>query len=132
MLNINYKTLLNYSRVVDFNDFYKGKLPEIIKIRSIIDNLKLIFNLPTDRVLLDVAQGQRVYCFTIISPDVKKIILGQFFYLPLERRLDLFLPDNPTIPLIQWKNKKVEFKNYATLLDKAGLDKLFVKVINII
>lgn len=131
MLSVNYNQV-QFSNVIDYNDFYKTKLPEIIKIRSLVDNTKLLFNLPGDRVILQVGQGERIYKLLLLSPDIKKNIIGWIIYLPLESRLDIFLPDNPDIPLLQWKNKQAVHKNYATLLDRAGLDKLFSRLVNII
>lgn len=132
MLDTSYNRL-QFSQVVDYNDFYKSKLPEMIRIRSLFDNTKLLFNIPGDRIVLSVGQGERIYKLTILSPDVKKNIIGWIVYIPLEQsRLDIYIPDNPDIPLIQWKNKQVVHKNYSYLLDRAGFDKLFGRLVNVV
>lgn len=131
MLDISYNNLVQFSRVTDYNDFYRTKLPEMVKIRSLFDNLKLLFNIPGDRILIDVGEGERIYKFTILSKDIKKFVVGWVVYLPLQGRLDLYTSDNP-MPLIQWKNKQVIFKNYSMLLDMAGFDTLFRKIVNVI
>ena len=129
MLNTNYN-LLNFALVTDLNNFFKTKLPEIIQIKSIIDNSKILFNLTSNNIQLLCAEGERVYKFIILSPGVNKIPIGWFVYIPGQKRIDLYTPDSPLIPLIQWKNKKPVFKNYMPILDRAGLDKLFEKIIN--
>lgn len=131
MLEINYNQI-NFSLVVDLPDFYKSKLPEIVKVRSLIDSCKLLFKLPGDRVILEVSESDRIYKITLQNPDIKRTLLGVIVYLPLQNRLDLFLPDNLEIPLIQWKNKQVVHKNYSMLLDRAGMDKLFSRLVNVI
>lgn len=129
MLDISYNTL-DYSKVVDLNDFYRSKLPEIFKIRSIIDNSKLLFNLPGTRVILEVDEaGKRIYRITLLDTSVNKQPFGILIYLPLQNRLDLYSMSSD-VPLIQWKNKRPVFKSYDFLLDRAGLDKLFQKIIN--
>ena len=129
MLDLSYSSL-SFSKVVDFNDLYKSKLPEILKLRSIIENLKLLFNLPGTRIILEVdEEGKRVYKITLLDTSVERRPFGLFVYLPLQNRLDLFSVSS-NIPLIQWKNKKPVFKSYDFLLDRAGLDKLFQKIIN--
>lgn len=128
MLSVNYQ-YLKFSRVLDLNDFYKSKLPEIIKIRSVIDNIKLLLAVSNNRLILEVAEGERIYKITVLTPDVKKIPYAYFAYIPKDNRFDVFNADS-NIPVIQWKNKKPVFKNYSMLLDKMGLDKLFTKIVN--
>lgn len=129
MLEIKYNQI-NFSLVVNFSDFYKSKLPEIVKVKSLIDSCKLLFNLPGDRIILEASESDRIYKITLQTPDINKTLLGVLVYLPLQNRLDLFLPDNLEIPFIQWKNKKVVYKNYPMLLDRIGIDKLFSRLIN--
>lgn len=122
---------MNFSVVSDLSDFYKSKLPEMTKIKALVDNIKLLFNLPADRVIVEVAEGERVYKFTTLTTDVKKLPFGYFVYMPLLGRLDAYSIDNP-FPLIQWKQKKPVYKGYSVFLDKCGLDRVFDKIINVI
>lgn len=129
MLNINYNQL-NFALVTNLNDFFKTKLPEMTQVRSIYDNSKILFNIPGNSIQVMCAEGERIYKFIILSPGVQKIPIGWFVYIPGQKRLDLYTPENPMIPMIQWKNKKPAFKNYSTFLDRVGFDKLFDKIIN--
>lgn len=131
MLNTSYN-YMTFAKVTDLADLMKSNLPEMTKVKGLIDNSKILFDLPTNRVLLEVSQGDRVYKITLLTPDVNKYPFGWLIYLPLQNRLDLYSSDSPSIPIIQWKSKKAVFKNYTTLLDRAGLDRIFDKLINII
>ena len=127
-----YYNRLNFALVQDQVDLYKQRLPEMPKVKSLVDNSKLLFSLPSDRVELFVAEGERVYKINLLMPDINKYLFGWIIYIPDNRQLDIYTSDNPTIPLIQYKGKKVAFKNYSTILDKAGLDKLFEKLYNVL
>jgi len=128
MLNTNYN-LLQFSAVGNLPSFFREKLSEITKIKSIYENTKMLFNLPPDRLKLFVAEGERVYKIIFFTPDIHKYPIGWFVYLPLQSRLDLYEANSPDIPFIQWKNKKPVFKNYSELLSFAGADKLFNRVV---
>lgn len=131
MLSINYNNLV-FSVVKNKGDFFKNtSLPEVGKIRSMVESIKLLFNLPPDRIGIFVAEGQRVYKITMQTPDIHRAVLGHFTYLPLEGRIDLYTSDNLMIPFIQWKNKKPVFKSYSAFLDRVGLDKMFDKVVKL-
>lgn len=129
MLNINYNQL-NFALVTNLNDFFKTKLPEMTQVRSIYDNSKILFNVPGNNIRVMCAEGERIYKFIILSLGVQKIPIGWFVYIPAQKRIDLYTPDSPLIPMIQWKNKKPVFKNYSAFLDRVGFDRLFDKLIN--
>ncbi len=133
MLSTSYN-YMNFARVQDIADLYKqGRgLPEIPKIKSLIDNSCLLFSLPSNRIILNVAEGERVYRIDLLSPGVNKAQFGMIFYIPTNRQLDIYSSDDPTIPLIQFKARKVMWKNYVTLLDRAGVEKIFEKLSNVI
>lgn len=128
MLSLNYNNL-QYSVVVKNTDLFKEKLPEIPKIKSIVDALRLLFNIPQDRIKIQVAEGERIYKIILQMSNVHKSIIGWFVYIPEQRRLDLYDASNPEIPYIQWSNRKTVFKNYSVLLDLLKLDKLLNKVV---
>lgn len=130
MLNLNYNNLI-FSIVKDKGDFFKTNLPEIGKIRSMVESIKLLLNIPPNRIDIYVAEGKRVYKIVMKSPDIHKTILGNFSYLPLDDRIDLYTSENLMIPFIQWKNKKPIFKSYSMFLDRVGVDKLFDRVIKL-
>lgn len=122
---------LPFADVKDLADFYKTRLPEVPQVRGIFNNLKLILSLPGDRIILSVSEGDRIYKYTILAPGVKKQVLGWLVYIPGAKRLDLFISETPESPILQWKNRKVVFKNYSLLFDRLGLDKLFDRVVNV-
>lgn len=131
LLNVTYNGYV-FSRVKDLNDLFKENLPEMKVVKGLFTAMKLCFNLPNDRVLVDVAEGDRIYKYTILTLDIYKYPLGWFVYLPLEKRLDFYSQDSPNLPLIQWKNKKPIWKGYADILDRAGMDKIFQPIINVL
>lgn len=128
MLPTDYR-YIQFALVTDTTDFFRAKLPEIRKIKSMIDSVKLLLSLPHDRVILSVAEGERIYKLTLLTTDINKTPFAEFIYMPMIKRLDLVSLDS-AIPLIQWLNKKPVFKGYSMLLDKAKLDKLFDKIIS--
>lgn len=132
MERVNYLNM-NYAKVVNKLDFFKSKNnPEMIQVKSLYESIKLLFNLPSDRVELETVEGNRIYKYNIISPTVQRLILGFIVYLPLEKRLDIYTVDNLNLPLIQFKDKKPVFKNYSSFLDRVGLDRLFNKLLSYI
>lgn len=132
MLDTSYNIRLNFSIVEDLNSFYKENLPEMPRIRSFVGALKLLFVLPTDRVVVEVAEGERIYKIKLLQPNVKKTVFGWFVYIPQKNRLDLYSAENYLEPVFQWKNKKLAYASLPELFLKAGIEKLFSKVINIV
>ena len=100
------------------------------QVRSIYDNSKILFNVPGNNIQVMCAEGERIYKFIILSLGVQKMPIGWFIYIPEQKRIDLYTPDSPMIPMLQWKNKKPVFKNYSAFLDRVGFDRLFDKLIN--
>lgn len=131
MLSTRYN-YLSFATVQDQADLYKQGLPEMPKVKALVDNAKSLFTLPSNRVVLLVAEGERVYKINLLMPDVNRALFGWIVYVPENRQLDIYTVDNPDIPLIQFRGKKVAFKNYETVLDRSGLDKLFEKLYNIL
>ena len=132
MLNTNYN-LLQFSQVTDKSEFFKtSKLPEITKIRAMIDTIKILFHLPANAIDIMVSEGDRIYKLIVHTSSISRSIIGWFVYIPLQNRVDLYDAINGgDIPLVQWKNKKVTFKSYSPLLDLVGVNKLFERVINV-
>lgn len=122
----------NFAQVVDLGDFYSAPLPEMNKIKALVGAIKLLFSLPDTYLNIEVAIGERVYKFTMLTQDVHKLPFGWFVYMPLENRLDLYVAENPYSPTIQWLNKKPVTKAYSMLFDKAGIDSRFKTIVNIL
>lgn len=129
MLNLNYK-LLNYSIVEDYNGFFKESLSEVLNVKNIFESCKILFSLPNNRIILSVAEGERVYKIDLLTSGANKSVFGTLYYMPTVKRLDLYSGNNQEYPLIQWKNKKVSFTSYETLFDLAKVDKCFDKIVN--
>ena len=133
MLDYSYSYSYQFAQVEKLSEFYKdsSKLQETIKIRAIVDGIRNSFKVPQSKVKLSVAQGARIYKFDISNPkQIKDQIIAAIYYLPELNRVDLYdYMISPDIPLIQWRNKKVVFKNYSMLADMAGYDKLFQPIV---
>lgn len=123
--------MLEFATVTDLNDFYRSPLPETLKIKNLITNIRLLYQLPPGQVLLQVVEGERIY--KIVMRDAKKIVIGWFLYYPLTKTLELY--DNELgseIPIISWKNKKVNTENYYKTLILAGCAKMFVRITSLL
>ena len=131
MLPVTYQ-FFNFAQVTNLANFYKGSQPEIPKLKLIVENIKLLFKLPSTCVQVEVAEGERVYKVGLTLPGVGKTPLGYFVYLPNERRLDVYSADNPGIPLLQWKQKRVVYSGCSSLLDRIGISSLFGNIVNVL
>lgn len=124
---------MKYAKVSNKADFFKGGPPEMIQVKNLYEAIKILFNLPSDRVEIEVVEsGARIYRFTLFNPQVTKNVLGWVVYIPFQNRLDIYTIRDFKTPLIQFRNKKPVWKNYSIFLDRAGFDKLFNKLINVI
>lgn len=121
-----------YSEVLGgMNDLIKfqGKLNAGgTKAKLIFENLKHTYG-PLN-VKLYVAEGQDIYKFVILGGKLGAI--GTFFYLPQERRLDIWDVTYPQTPIIQYKGKQSVFKVHSMLLDIAGIDNIWSKFTNVL
>lgn len=117
-----------FALVTDKGDFFKGNLPEMRKLKSMVDKVKLLFSLPDDRVNIYVAQGERNYKIEMLTTDVKRLPFANIYYLPLYKRIDI---EDENGILLQWINRKPVFKNFSMLLDRAGASSLFDSIINV-
>ncbi len=131
MENTSYNGM-SFASVSNLADFCKTKLPEMPRVRAIFDNLKVLFAVPSDRVILEVVEGERIYKYTVLTPDIQKSTIGWFVFIPENKQLDVYVPDDPYTPLAQWKSKKLVFSNYPIMYTKIGFDRLFAKVVNLI
>lgn len=131
LLETSYNSAM-FSQVTDLSDFFSTNLPEMKILKAIYNAIKLTFKTVEGRIIMQCAEGSRIYKLTILTNDVHRYPIGWLVYIPLQKRLDLYMQDSPHLPLIQWKNKKPVFKNYSELLDKAGLDKIFANIVNIL
>lgn len=131
LLDISYNSTI-FSRVTDLADFFSTNLPEMKVLKAIYNSIKLTFGSVEGRIIVECSEGDRIYRLTVLTNSVHKYPIGWLVYIPIQKRLDLYMQDSPHIPLIQWKSKKPVFKNYSELLDKAGLDKIFANIVNVL
>ena len=131
LLDMSYNGYM-FSKVKDLSDLFKSKLPEIMVVKKLHSSIKLCFNIPEDRLVVEVAEGDNIYKYTVLSTDIHKYPIGWFIYIPKQKRLDVYSQDSPSLPLIQWKSKRPVWKSYSDLLDKAGLDKIFSNIVNVL
>ena len=131
MLPINYQ-YYSFAKVGNLANFYKGNQPELPKLKLIVENIKLLFKLPSTCVTVEVAEGERVYKVGMVLPGVHKTQLGYFVYIPGERRLDAYSAENPGTPLLQWKQRRTVFSGCPSLLERVGISSLFNNLINVL
>ena len=127
MLSISYNEF-PFALVENQVDFYmaSGTLPEVGKVRSIVDAARLLFKLPPNKIKLYVAEGSRIYKIELYPPQGSfKIPFGWIVYMPKEKRLDMYDAKTPDEPIIQWKNKKLAYASYSPLMMFAQVDKVF-------
>lgn len=131
MLPITYQ-YYDFAQVGNLTNFYKGNLPEMPKLKLIVENIKLLFKLPSTCIMVEVAEGERVYKILMTIPGVHKIPVGYFVYIPKERRLDAYSSENPGAPLIQWKQRKAVYNGCPSLIERIGVSSLFSNLINVL
>lgn len=124
--------MLEFADVKNPTDFFKtGDPKEMIPLRTLYNNARLLWGLGADQILLSIAQGQAIYKLALLVEN-KRSIFGCLVYIPGQKRLDLYTSESPEIPLIQWKRQKVVNKTYPLLLDLAGIEKMFSRLITIL
>ena len=124
--------MLEFADVKNPTDFFKtGDPKEMIPLRTLYNNARLLWGLGADQILLSVAQGQAIYKLALLVKN-KRSIFGCLVYISGQKRLDLYTSESPEIPLIQWKRQKVVNKTYPLLLDLAGIEKMFSRLITIL
>lgn len=131
LLNTNY-IMSVFATIIDIDDFFKTKLPEMRTVNAIYKAIRLLYGTTKERLIFECSETDRVYKYTILSNDVHKVPICWFFYIPLHKRLDYYTEESPQLPYLQWQNKKPVFKNYSSALDRAGLDKIFSGIINVL
>lgn len=127
MLDISYRDY-DFALVIKQLEFFRETgLVEIVKIKSMVAQIRTIFKLPAKSVRIYVAQGHRVYKLEVLGD--KEIPFAVFVYLPEQQRVDLYDLMTPDTPILQWKNKKAVTKNISPLLAMSGIEKVFGPII---
>lgn len=121
---------LSYGYMVVSNkqDFFKTNLVEISKLKVLLNSCSTLFKIPQKDISIAISKtDSKVYRLGI--EDKKLGIIGLLYYIPEERRLDVYDSD-PRVPLFSWKNKKCIWKNCSNLLGKLNIEKLFQSLIS--
>jgi hypothetical protein len=131
MLGIGYMGL-NYLDIGDPMVFFKdiSDKNESLKLKAMFGAIQSVFNVTTS-LKLQVAEGQKVYRYTICTPDYKKAPIGFVTYIPDQRRLDIW-NIGESLPLVQYKIRSAVFRNYSLLLCQAGFDKMFERMVSVL
>lgn len=128
MLSLYYNRL-QFSIVEDINDFFRAGLPEIVKVKAIYDQAKILFHLPSDCIELLVSQGDRVYKMNLLTPGANKYPFGNIIFCPFNKQLDIYSAESG-YPVAQWEDKKLKYTGYSLLFQRAEVDKIFSKIVN--
>lgn len=122
---------MEFSEVKSVTGFFKDQAGGkwIMKIKSLHDNIKLLFGLNT--IQFQVAEGEEVYKFTITTQDSRKIPLGWIVYYPTERILEIFDASSPEV-MFRFRGKQVLVENVSPMLSKANVKDLFKRLTNVI
>lgn len=119
--------------VSDKEDFFRSGLPEMHSLKSLISVSSRLFKIPTTNIILSVVDEiPRVYCLTLLETSVQKLPFGKIYYLPLQKKLEVYDMENPNIPLHVWVKKKIQFSRTSMLQQKAETHKNFDSLVNTI
>ena len=130
MLDISYNYTVKWAIVENLGEFWKERLEEVGRVKQLMSTARLMFNLPTNRMTLEVGEGVRIYRITLMKPDVEKVPFGWLVYQPLKSRLDLYMAEDNGMPTIQWRAKKIVYENLSFLLIRCGVNNLLNKLVN--
>lgn len=122
---------LKFADIKNPIEYFKtgGTINDMNLLRTLYNNIKLIWKLGNSEVNIALAENQEIYRFSLIH---KRTIFGFVIYIPGLKRIDLYTSENTNVPLIQWKGKKVVYRAYPLLLEKAGLEKVFEKLTTVL
>jgi len=122
MLNLNY-TRATYATVQNIADLFKGDTSggSIFKVKQIYDHLNMLNGI--DKIFISIGEEDEFYQFNIF---LKKSIVGTVYYLPNQRRIDIWGMDG--MPFLQINGKKIVYKNYPPIYTVFGLDKCFERL----
>ena len=128
MLPVGYIKLL-YNPVVDIKALVKET--GLNKLMGLYNEAIRLFSVKGGNLILSMSVGTEpvntVFKYAILGDDYKKSLIGELFYIPSQRRLDVWIPGLPQ-PIIQFKERKAVFKNYALLFDRLGVSSLFERL----
>lgn len=123
--------MMSNTTVFDKDDFFRSGLPEMHSLKSLINVASRLFKIPTTNIILSVVDEiPRVYCLTLLETSVQKLPFGKIYYLPLQKRLEVYDMENINTPLHVWVKKKIQFSRTSMLQQKTETHKCFDSLIN--
>ena len=132
MLNTEY-TKQKFALVKDPNKFFQQERGSsvILKVKAMYEAVRTVFNITAPRFEIMESDEDEVYKFTVVGSDYPKQDLGSLVFIPKARRLDVWVAGD-IIPLLQFKVRTPVFRNYSAFLDRAGVAKIFDRMVNIL
>ena len=134
MANFDFShALMNTTSIVDKEDFFRSGLPEMTSLKSLMTVASRVFKIPTTGIVLGVLDDMpRVYCISLFESASLKVSLGKIFYLPVQKRLEIYDLENSSVPLYMWIKKKIQFSRTSTLEQRVESHKIFNALVNAI
>lgn len=124
-------SMMSNTTVFDREDFFRSGLPEMHSLKSLINVASRLFKIPTTNIILSVVDDiPRVYCLTLLENSVQKLPFGKIYYLPLQKRLEVYDMENPSVPLHVWIKKKIQYSRTSMLQQKTETHKSFDPLVN--
>jgi hypothetical protein len=117
--------------VKDKNDFFKSGVTGVSAVRGLCSTARRLFVVPDSCIFLSVVGDGDGFMIEVVTADVNKRLLGKIYYLPGEKRLDVYDAADTGIPLVAWQNKKVAYRNFSELLQKVNMENLFLPLLNV-
>lgn len=132
MISITYLNF-PFAKVKDKTSFFKENVKEVRQFNSIYQAAKLLLGVPAHRIDIEVAEGKRIYKLDFLYPEPNRSdIIGTLFYIPEERRLDIYDSSRGQTPLIQVVGRHIVYKGFSIFMERLGLDTIFKPLINLI
>lgn len=126
MLSVNYQSF-QFALVKNTADLFKDT--KLLGVKRLYDAARNLFK-TTSPVNLYMCPDKPVYKMEIQTKvNGKDIPIGEIYYIPKDRRLDLYDGGNL---LAQWKGSKLMFQGFSPLMGSIKLDKQFVQLYNIL
>lgn len=113
----------------DVSEFSNSGLPEVVKLRSLLSAIKMLFHIQDNYLTLSFYDG-RTYGIDIYSTPQKRVLLGRVFFLSKAGQLHIYDMKSYT-PAIAWgKDRKIITSNFAGLFSKMDIEKVFLPLVN--
>lgn len=95
----------------------------VSKAKQILISLKQLYGANSTRLF--VAEGKDIYKISILQNGFE---IGNVYYMPGERRLDIWDSYNSGGPLFQFRGKNAVYSGCSPLMAGAGAEKLWQKL----